>query len=287
MRHALLSILVLVSIAAGWPAALHAQAATLPQLVLIIDDIGDNLALGRRAVDLPGAVAIAVLPHTTHSHALAERAANRGKVVMLHVPMSSHAPHRRGPGTLSPDMDRSRFLKVLRADLAAVPHASGVNNHMGSELTEHPLPMSWLMGELDERGLFFVDSRTTPRTTAEYQASAHGLPHLRRHVFLDHDRSPAEIERQFERWLALAHTQGLAVAIGHPYPETLALLEQRLPGLLLRGVQLVSVAEAAAMGPARSSEGHEIYSAKLSPAVSTGSDKVPSASSLLALMQAK
>lgn len=281
MRAALLTILLVI--ASAWPAALQA----LPRLVLIIDDIGDNLTLGRRAVDLPGAVAIAVLPHTTHSRTLAERATNRGKVVMLHVPMSAHASHRRSPGTLNPDMDRSRFLEVLRADLAAVPQASGVNNHMGSELTEHPLPMSWLMGELGERGLFFVDSRTTPRTHAEHQASAHGLPHLRRHVFLDHDRNPAEIERQFERWLTLARTQGLAVAIGHPYPETLTLLEQHLPGLLLRGVRLVSAAEAAGMTPVPALNGPGVHSAKLSPPGPIAADKVPTASTLLVLMQAK
>lgn len=215
--------------------------------MLIIDDIGDNLPLGRRAVDLPGPVAIAVLPHTAYSTRLAERATTRGKVVMLHAPMTNHGGRRTGPGTLSADMDHDRFLQVLRADLEAVPQARGVNNHMGSELTEQPLPMSWLMRELGQRGLFFVDSRTTRFTTAERQARAQGLPHLRRHVFLDHSRDPAEIHAQFERWLALARKQGLAVAIGHPYPETLAMLERRLPGLLLQGINLISVAEAATL----------------------------------------
>lgn len=230
-------------------AALPVQA--LPRLVLVIDDVGDNLALGQRAVDLPGAVTIAVLPHTPHARALASRAAERGKTVMLHAPMSNHARRRTGPGTLHPQMERHAFLQVLRRNLAAVPHVRGVNNHMGSELTELPLPMAWLMRELRQRELFFLDSRTTRFTTAERQAHLQGTPHLRRHVFLDNRRTPEAIAAQFELWLAQAKREGLAVAIGHPYPETLAVLEQRLPGLLLRGVELIS-ADRAAINPARS-----------------------------------
>lgn len=233
------ALLILVN-----PVAAATSHPTLPRLVLIIDDIGDNLALGRRAVDLPGAVAIAILPHTPHAATLAAQATQRNKIVMLHAPMSNHSRQLTGPGTLSTDMDRHRFLTVLRANLAAVPQARGVNNHMGSELTEHPLQMSWLMGELRQRELFFVDSRTSPHTTAEVQARSAGVPHLRRHVFLDHNRAPAQINAQFERWLALARKTGTAVAIGHPYPETLALLERRLPALMLQGLALVPVADA-------------------------------------------
>ena len=221
-----------------WAALLH--PATAAQLVLIIDDIGDNLALGRRAADLPGAVALAVLPHTPHGHYLAQRAHRHGKDILLHLPMSNHGGRDPGPGALNAAMDRAGFAATLAAGLDGVPHVRGVNNHMGSELTELPRQMSWLMRELQRRQLYFVDSRTTPHTAAERQARLHGLPHLRRHVFLDHKRCPRHIAERFEMLVEHARQTGLAVGIGHPYPETLALLERRLPGLMLRGVTLVS-----------------------------------------------
>lgn len=219
-------------------------AAALPKLVLIIDDLGDNLALGQRTVDLPGAVNVAILPHTPYAVTLARHAHAQGKTVMLHTPMTNHSHRRPGPGTLRPGMQRSEFLTVLRSNLDSVPYIEGVNNHMGSELTEQPLPMTWLMRELRQRGLFFVDSRTTRFTTAEHQAVLQGVPNLRRHVFLDHQRDKAAITAAYENWLKKAKRHGVAVAIGHPYPETLQVLEQRLPGLLLRGVELIPASKA-------------------------------------------
>jgi polysaccharide deacetylase 2 family uncharacterized protein YibQ len=48
------------------------------------------------------------------------------------------------------------------------------------------------------------------------------------------------ISRQFDRLLSLAKREGYAIGIGHPYPETLRLLQARLPELEAMGVELVS-----------------------------------------------
>ena len=229
--------------------ALPAAAGPLPQIVLIIDDVGDNLPLGRAAVELPAPLNIAFLPHSPYGAELARKAHNRGKEVMLHAPMSNHTDFPLGPGGLTADMDRAEFLVTLRSNLDSIPHVRGVNNHMGSYLTELPRPMGWLMSELKQRRLFFVDSRTTVRTVAEQQASEHRLPHLRRHVFLDNVRDETAIARQFDELLRKAREQGLAVGIGHPYPETLAFLRRQLGALTLRGYQLVTVSEATAAPP--------------------------------------
>jgi len=63
-------------------------------------------------------------------------------------------------------------------------------------------------------------------------------------VFLDHDPDEASIRRQFHLLVQLAHRNGAAVAIGHPYPETLAVLEDELPRLYEEyGLRLVSLRE--------------------------------------------
>ena len=88
-----------------------------------------------------------------------------------------------------------------------------------------------LMAELKAapRPLLFLDSRTTPETVAEAAAIRAGLGTTARDVFLDNDPSPAAIERQLHDWLRRARTTGCALAIGHPYPQTLATLERLLP----------------------------------------------------------
>ena len=220
-----------------------AVAATPPQLVIIIDDIGHSLALGRRAVLLPGAVNIAVLPHQKNSVTLAELAYRQGQDVLLHAPMSTIQGKNPGRGTLTAQMPKQQFVDTLKDNLQAIPHVQGLNNHMGSLLTQLPEPMSWVMETLQQQQLYFIDSRTSPDTVAQVKAAAFQLPNLKRDVFLDNIRDEAAIRRQLELLLTTADRQGIAVAIGHPYPETLSVLEQALPGLALRGYQLVTISQ--------------------------------------------
>jgi len=215
-----------------------------PHIALIIDDIGDNLRLGLRAIRLPGNVTCAFLPHTTYARRLAISAHKRNKEVMLHLPMESEEDKAPGPGALTLDMTRSEFLHTVESDLKAVPYAAGVNNHMGSLMTQHPGDMRWLMQAISRHGhLFFVDSRTTEFTVAQQVAEETGLPNLRRDVFLDNDQRPAAIAAQFARLIALAKRRGSAVAIGHPHAATLRFLEQHLSRLSDEGITLVSVSE--------------------------------------------
>ncbi|WP_052417722.1 divergent polysaccharide deacetylase family protein [Cellvibrio mixtus] len=211
------------------------------KLAIIIDDVGYNLSLGERAARLPGAFTLAVLPFTPHGKQLAELAHERGKEVMLHAPMSNHHSFPLGRGGLMGTMGQAEFLAVLRQNIANIPHIKGVNNHMGSQLTEQTEPMRWLMQELQAHQLYFVDSRTTAKTQALIEAERIRLPSRKRDVFLDDERDLSQIQQQLLLALQKARQQGSAVAIGHPYPETLAVLKQIQPLLKQYQVELVPV----------------------------------------------
>ena len=224
--------------------SMAAWADQRPVIAIIIDDIGDRLIEGQRSIELPGAVTYAVLPHAPFTKRLAEQAHQHGKEVMLHQPMQPINGENMGPGGIHIEMNRSQVRKVLTENLAAVPHVRGVNNHMGSLLTRHPGHMAWVMEALKEHGdLYFVDSTTTPATVAQRVAHEHGLPNARRHVFLDHEQTREFVLQQFVQLLEQAHRVGASIAIGHPYPETLDVLEALLPYLDEFGVRLVPVSE--------------------------------------------
>jgi len=212
----------------------------LPAISIIIDDLGEQLTTGERAVALPGDITYAFLPHTSHTRLLAELAHRHDKEIMLHMPMQAVGENELGEGGLTLDMSRQRFIEALIESINAVPHISGINNHMGSLLTQHPGHMHWLMEALQQRNdLFFVDSRTTDRTVAYQIATEYEIPRINRNIFLDNVRSELEISKQFEQLVALAKRNGTAVAIGHPYPETIAFLEKVLPTLEQRGIELI------------------------------------------------
>jgi polysaccharide deacetylase 2 family uncharacterized protein YibQ len=213
-------------------------------IVLIIDDMGNNLELGQQAIALPGAINYAFLPHSPHSRNLATAAHLQRKEVLLHAPMSNLQSHPTGPGALKPIMNREEFLQTLKENLASIPYARGINNHMGSLLTQLHQPMDWLMRELKLQQKYFIDSRTSPRTIAAITAKKHQLPSLKRDIFLDNNRSEQAIDDQFKKLIQLAKNQQLAVAIGHPYPETLAYLKRELPLLEEQGINLVLASSA-------------------------------------------
>jgi len=225
--------------------SMAAPAAQAPRIAIIIDDLGYHLAAGRRAVNLPGPVACAVLPESPRAALLAKAAFAHGKDVLLHLPLQSMSQaDSTEPGAIVLDMTRGEFAHSFARSIASVPHAVGVSNHQGSLLTQHPGHMGWLMQEIDAKGnLFFVDSYTTHRSIALNLARESGIPAVRRDVFLDSDRSPETLEREFERLKKLSRQRGMAVGIGHPYPATLEFLERELPKLAEQGFQLVGLRE--------------------------------------------
>lgn len=224
----------------------YALPPALPKLVIIMDDMGNEAARDDRALRIPAAITYAILPYTPSAIAAAKAARTAGKEVILHAPMEAITSQHLGQGGLYHAMQEQQFATVLNNDLNAVPFIQGLNNHMGSRLTASHLHMTWLMQIVQNKKMYFVDSFTTAQSVAEKTAREYQIPVLRRDVFLDNVRTEAAIREQFERLLKIANKQGYAVAIGHPYPETVAFLEKNLPYIssdqyeLLYGSQLIN-----------------------------------------------
>lgn len=220
------------------------QPGELPAISIIIDDLGYRRLDGLRAIELPGPVAYAVLPHTPYGSRLAGIAFQLDKEVLLHVPMTSSRGKALGPGGLTNSMAQTEIRAVLDAGLASIPHVSGLNNHMGSALTRSPRAMEWVMDWVKRNGgLYFVDSLTTSHSVALHSAREAGLPAIGRDVFLDATADTQLIHKQFLRLIDIARANGTGLGIGHPYPETLSVLRNVLLKPSYYGVELVSVQE--------------------------------------------
>lgn len=216
------------------------HAVATPRIAIIIDDIGYQRS-DLQMVALPHALTYAVLPHTPYGQQAARQASRTEKDVMLHMPMEASQQNALGPGALTRNMNRQQIQSSLEQALDDIPYAIGINNHMGSLFTALEQPMAWTMEYLQQRQLFFVDSLTTSQSTAKKYAEQYGVTLLTRHVFLDNELSDAALERQFKQLLQIARRHQVAIAIGHPYPETYRFLKRRLPELALEGVELVGI----------------------------------------------
>lgn len=141
-------------------------------------------------------------------------------------------------------MTRSEFVRQLRSDIESIPYIKGINSHVASLLTQHPGHMDWLMAALAvQGGLYFIDSRTTPKSVASLFAHKYNVPNLNRDIFLDPDFRPETIRREFTRFINKARETVYAIAIAHPRPSTIQFIKQNINELEEQGIKLIPVSE--------------------------------------------
>jgi hypothetical protein len=218
-----------------------------PRVAILIDDVGFDADLARSFLELKPPLTLSVLPTAPQAQAIAREAVARGVEVLLHLPMEPKEGNGEGPGAgaLLAKMGEEEFVETLNGHLSRIPGIKGVNNHMGSLLTEREDKMALVFRELKKRNLFYVDSRTTPQTVASRVATEMKVPVASRSVFLDHELSQEAMKVQWDRLLALAREQGYALLIAHPHRETLVFLREHLRDLgsdarLVRVADIVS-----------------------------------------------
>ncbi len=213
------------------------------RLAVVIDDLGRSLEEVDALTSIGVALTYSVLPFESRTPAVVARLAGLGEEILCHLPMEPLGPLDPGPGALRSTMSAAELVRATQSALAAVPGATGVNNHMGSGMSSHRQAMTTVLEVLVDHGLYYLDSRTTADTVGYSVARELGLAAGERQVFLDADRDPAAILTQFRRLLDVARSRGGAIAIAHPYPETLAILQQELPLLLDLGFEIVPASE--------------------------------------------
>lgn len=219
--------------------------SSYPRVAIVIDDMGQDLKKLKELFQLGAPVTIAVMPYQRFSGEEAKEAHDRGWDVLLHLPMEpkDSAANNPGKGALFTKMTADEVKARIEEDLRSVPHVTGVNNHMGSKFTESEPLMRAALEELKERDLFFLDSRTSPKSVGGRVARELGVPNADRNVFLDNTREKGYIKGQLREAVSIARKKGYAIAIGHPYPETIAALKEALPELEGSGVKIVRLSE--------------------------------------------
>jgi polysaccharide deacetylase 2 family uncharacterized protein YibQ len=223
------------------PAQGEPAAAEPGRVALVIDDLGRSVEELDAIERLGVPVSYAVLPFEEQTSEVVAALRRRHAEILLHLPMEPVNGEDPGPGALYLGMGEDELREKTEAALGAVPGAVGVNNHMGSGLSADEPSMEAILRVLAARRLFYLDSRTSAETVGYRMASKLGIPAAERQVFLDRDPTAAGIRVQFQRLLDLARTRGAAIAIGHPHPETLAILAEEVPKALEKGYEFVPV----------------------------------------------
>lgn len=240
---------VVANVLPEWLIAARDTPPQRPVMAIVIDDLGADIAGTEKALRLPRKIALAFLPYAEMTPAFAERARDEGRTVLAHVPMQALRFTRPTPMLLEVGMAADEITRRLNWSLDRVPGAVGLNNHEGSRFTADADALAPVMAAAKARGLFFLDSKTSPASRAETEARAAGLKAGARDIFLDDDQSEAAVRRQLAALAATAKKNGAAIAIGHPHAVTLRLLAEWLERD--HGITLVTLEDAMAAKDAR------------------------------------
>lgn len=216
-------------------------------LIFVFDDAGHNLKQLEPFLKLPFPVTIAVLPGLEYSQRAAERARAAGKEVILHQPMQAiNLSYDPGPGAIRQGMTGDEIRAVMRKNLDEVGPVSGLNNHEGSLITSDPAAMSAVLDVVQERGIYFLDSRTIAKTAAPAVAKERNMNIWERAVFLDNIQERESIIDAVNNGLKIAERKGAAIMIGHIWSSDLAeILSEMYPELLSQGFSLSTIAHIA------------------------------------------
>ncbi len=219
------------------------QPLKMKVVAVIIDDVGHSPTAARPFIEMDHPVALSILPERPFSRELALEAAERGKTILLHLPMEpvGYPGIDPGPGAILLSHTRDEIREVFERDIASIPGIVGINNHMGSRATTDPRVMQAVLDIISERGLFFIDSRTTPETIGMKLAREMGIRSARRDVFLDNEPTSSAIDAKTDELLDLAEKKGWAIGIGHANIETAKALERMAIKASERNIQWISM----------------------------------------------
>jgi len=217
------------------------------RVAIVIEDMGDNLLAMRHILSLPFQVAVAVLPFRPFSREVAESAHQGQREVLLHLPVAANGEAQGGVESVRPDDAPDQIGAALDRSLDAVPHVAGMNNHIGTPFSEDPEMMRVVLEHLHQRRLYFLDSVSTPRSTARAVAVVVGVPYVARKVYLDDNVDDAAIRQQLQQLIDAAKRDGQAVAIGRPNQETLNALQDFFEQAKQQGVEIVTVSSLASL----------------------------------------
>jgi len=217
-------------------------ASSRPKIAIIMDDMGRRVSVFERVLAIDLLITPAILPESEQATRAAKMLQKAGREYMIHLPMQPRQYPKVSPGRnallLGQSADKTRQL--MRLYLELVPGAVGGNNHMGSRYTEEAGPMQVVLDELQQNGLFFIDSKTISSSVAYAEARKMGVPTAERQIFLDNEENVSAIRQQIRKMIRLADAKGELVAICHPYPETIEAFRQELPWLKQQAVDFVS-----------------------------------------------
>lgn len=202
-----------------------------PKIALIFDDLGESLEQLKMIFSLKIPLTVSIIPNRRFSKSIAYISVRSGYTVLIHLPMEPKNKNfvKKAYPFIEADMYPNKIASITRSYLNSLQIAKGVNNHMGSKITENRDLMRIILAEVKKKNLFFIDSRTSDNSVAYDTAKEMGLQCWYNEGFIDSEKDEESIKKKLYRFIDVARKKGKIVVIAHPSKRTIKILKEELP----------------------------------------------------------
>lgn len=222
-----------------------------PRVGILIAGLGMSQSATLTAVQqLPGAVTLGFNPYARKLQDWIDQARAAGHEVMLELPMEpvNYPNDDPGPHTLLTNLDAEANLKRIEWLLSRFTGYVGVTNYMGSKFTTSAEALRPVLDTLQQRGLMFLDSRSSVHSVAGQVANEVGLVQAANNRFLDNKASRTAIDARLAELERIARATGSSIGIAFPYPVSIERVAAWAETIESRGLVLAPLSNLATRG---------------------------------------
>lgn len=228
----------------------RASSGAPARLAIILDDFGSARDGVETALGIDRKLTCAVMPMLEHSARDARAIAGAGHEVIIHIPMQYSMSDNvlwTGNYAIKKTHRDEQIKRTVERFAASLPSAKGANIHMGSLSSTDERVMTAVIKALYEKGLYFIDSKTSSKSVCRKVANETGIGFAENDVFLEAaGKDRASIKKQLMRAAKIAKKTGKAVAIGHVGAEsgiTAQIIKDSINEIERMGVSFVYASE--------------------------------------------
>ena len=205
------------------------RADRKPRIALIVTNLGLSATYTKAALKLlPEDITLSFSHVAPRLKSWIREARQKGHEVLMDIPMEPLGFPKNDPGraTLLTSSNEVENLNRLEHVMKKAGGYVGLLGTLGTKFMLHSETFLPILKTIKQRGLIYVDSRSTSRSLGPELASSIQLPRAFNNIFIDKEPSNQKIKSKLDELEKIALKKRFAVGIAQPFPLTIEILSQ-------------------------------------------------------------
>jgi polysaccharide deacetylase 2 family uncharacterized protein YibQ len=215
-----------------------------PKIAILIGGLGISREQTSAVLErLPRTITLGFTPYGDNLDGLVAQARENGHEIVLQVPMEpfDYPNNDPGPQTLLTSLPAPANIDRLTWAMSRLSGYFGMTSFMGAKFTASKEALAPILTEAGRRGLVFLDTLASPRSTVMELGPETGATVAQAQIVIDATPTAEAIDAALASLEEQARKSGGAIGIASALPVTVDRLEQWTGQLTSKGIALVPV----------------------------------------------